>query len=123
MAMAPVLPTLSGTPTIPDGLVAVVKEACPACQLVAPVLEHLADVAGLVVYTQDDPTFPTAADWVIDDTDLVASWQIDLDAVPTLVRRVDGVEVARTIGWDRYNWEELTGITGLGDGLPVFKPG
>ena len=121
MASAP--PTLFGTPTIPDGLVAVVKEACPACQLVAPVLKHLADVAGLVVYTQDDPTFPTAADWVIDDTDLVASWQIDLDAVPTLVRRVDGVEVDRTIGWDRDSWEELTGITGLGDGLPVFKPG
>ena len=121
--MTPPLPTLSGTPTIPDGLVAVVKEACPACQLVAPILEHLADVAELVVYTQDDPTFPTAADWVIDDTDLVASWQIDLDVVPILVRRVDGVEVARTIGWDRNSWEELTGIAGLGDGLPVFRPG
>ena len=109
--------------TIPDGLVAVVKEACPACSLVVPVLEHLAEVAGLIVYTQDDPIFPADADWVIDDTDLAASWQIDLDAVPTLVRRVDGVEVARTVGWDRYDWEEFTGVTGLGDGLPVFKPG
>ena len=59
-------PSLPSLPALPDGLVAVVKEACPACQLVAPVLEHLADVAGLVVYTQDDPSFPTEADWVID---------------------------------------------------------
>ena len=110
-------------PTIPDGLVAVVKAECPACTLVAPVLEQLAESAGLVVYTQDDPSFPTDANWVVDDTDLAASWQIDLDAVPTLVRRVDGIEVDRTVGWDRANWESFTGVDGLGNGLPDFKPG
>tara|TARA_Y100000588_G_scaffold376592_1_gene454595 strand:+ start:892 stop:1251 length:360 start_codon:yes stop_codon:yes gene_type:complete len=110
-------------PTIPDGLVAVVKSECPACTLVAPVLEQLVESVGLVVYTQDDPSFPTDADWVVDDTDLAASWQIDLDAVPTLVRRVDGVEIDRTVGWDRANWESFTGVDGLGDGLPDFKPG
>src|SRR5438309_290363 len=41
---------------VPDGLVAVVKRACPTCELVAPVLAQLRDQ--LTIYSQDDPTFP-----------------------------------------------------------------
>ena len=45
--------------TLPrDGLVAVVKRDCPTCVLTAPVLGELARRAGVVVYSQDDPTFP-----------------------------------------------------------------
>jgi hypothetical protein len=87
------------------------------------VLVDLAERAGLTVYTQDDPTFPADADWVVDDTDLTTSWHLDLDAVPTLLRIEGGVETARTIGWDRDRWEQLTGVTGLGPDLPPFKPG
>jgi hypothetical protein len=108
---------------LPDGLIAIVKSDCPACSLAQPVLVDLAERAGLTVYTQDDPTFPADADWVVDDTDLTTSWHLDLDAVPTLLRIEGGVETARTIGWDRDRWEQLTGVTGLGPDLPPFKPG
>ena len=67
---------------ISDGLVAVVKRDCPACQLVVPVFEQLAEEPGLTVYSQDDPGFPTEADWVVDDTDLTVSWHLGIDAVP-----------------------------------------
>ena len=108
---------------IPDGLAAVVKRDCPACQLVVPVLEQLVDKSGLTVYSQDDPGFPTKADWVVDDTDLTVSWHLGLDAVPTLVRIEGGTEVARVTGWDRNAWCNLTGQTALGPDLPDFKPG
>ena len=35
----------------------------------------------------------------------------------------DGAEVARTVGWLRPSWEELTGVTGLGADLPEQRPG
>jgi thiol-disulfide isomerase/thioredoxin len=110
-------------PAITDGLIAVVKRECPACQLVVPVLEQLAEDGGLTVFTQDDPDFPVDAPWVVDDTDLSVSWNLDLDAVPTLLRFKDGREVDRTTGWLRGAWEDLTGRNGLGPGLPDFKPG
>ncbi|GEM_PF-114209 len=108
---------------VEDGLVAVVKRECPACQLVVPVLEQLATGAGLTVFTQDDPSFPADAPWVVDDTDLSASWGLDLEAVPTLLRFEGGREVGRTTGWLRDAWEDLSGKTGLGPELPAFKPG
>ena len=80
-------------PAITDGLIAVVKRECPACQLVVPVLEQLAEDGGLTVFTQDDPDFPLDAPWVVDDTDLSVSWNLDLDAVPTLLRFEDGKTV------------------------------
>ena len=112
-----------GSAGLSDGLVAIVKADCPACALVAPVLADLSERAGLTAYTQDDPTFPADADWVVDDTDLSASWHLDLEAVPTLLHIADGAEVERTEGWDRDRWEALTGVDGLGPDLPVFKPG
>ena len=45
-----------------DGLVAVVKEDCPTCQLVTPVLEEVRSAGmPLTVITQDDPAFPPGA--------------------------------------------------------------
>ena len=108
---------------IPDGFVVVVKAECPACQLVQPVLSDLVTRLGLTVYSQDDPTFPEVADWVVDDRDLAVSWHLDVEAVPTLIRILDGEEIARTAGWDRQKWEQLTELDGLGPDLPVFKPG
>ena len=109
--------------SLPNGIIAVVKQDCPTCQLLVPVLTQLVDEAGLTVYTQDDPKFPTEADWVVDDSDLSVSWHLSLDAVPTLLRVEGGFEVARTTGWDRDAWQELAGRTGLGPDLPDFKPG
>ncbi len=112
-----------GAPPVVDGLVAVVKKDCPACQLVVPVLEQLAGTAGLTVFSQDDPSFPADEAWVVDDRDLAVSWNLDLEAVPTLINFVDGEEAERTVGWSREAWEDLTGVDGLGSDLPPFKPG
>ena len=43
--------------------------------------------------------------------------------MPTLLRVVDGVEVERTVGWSRADWQRITGLDGLGDDLPVMRPG
>lgn len=107
---------------VADGVVAVVKRDCPTCVLVASVLADLATHAGVVVLSQDDPTFPDGVE-VVDDTDLAFSWHHDLDTVPTLLRFEGGAEVDRTVGWDRAAWEALTGVGGLGADLPDWRPG
>jgi hypothetical protein len=106
-----------------DGLVAVVKRDCPTCVLAAPVLGDLARQAGLAVYTQDDPSFPETVPGRIDDTGLDISHRLKIEIVPTLIRFARGREVGRTYGWDRGEWERLTGIGGLGLDLPEARPG
>ncbi len=105
-------------PALPDGLVVVLKRDCETCRMVAPLLSGF-DVA---VYTQDDPTFPDSAA-AIHDGDLSVSWHHDIETVPTLIRVVDGVETERTVGWQRNEWQRLTGVAGLGAELPAFRPG
>ncbi len=110
-------------PTLPDGLVAVVKRDCPTCALVAPVLAQVAAAgARLTVYSQDDPAFPPGLR-VLDDRALEVSYRLDLTTVPTLVRVEGGRPTARAEGWERTEWEALTGVAGLGAGLPAFRPG
>ena len=106
-----------------DGLIAVVKRDCPTCELAAPVLGELSGRAGLAVYTQDDPSFPETVPGRIDDTSLDISHQLRIEIVPTLIRFEAGREVDRTFGWDRGEWERVTGIAGLGPGLPDMRPG
>ena len=101
----------------------VVKRDCPTCTLVAPVIAQLADGDLAVhVYSQDDPAFPDGID-VHDDTDLAFSWYHDVETVPTLIRASGGVEDERIVGWSREQWEELTGVSGLGPDLPDHRPG
>jgi hypothetical protein len=108
---------------IRDGVVAVVKRACPTCTLVVPVLAALKRAGvPLAILSQDDPAFPPALD-PVDDRALEVSYGLRLTTVPTLVRFADGREVTRTEGWDRPEWERVTGVTGLGPGLPAFRPG
>ena len=110
------------TPPLPEGAVAFVKRDCPTCELVAPVLERLDGNVALTVYTQDDPDFPdgVAARY---DADLAVSWHHRIEAVPTLIRVIGGSERERVLGWHREEWEKLTGVSGLGPGLPEFRPG
>ena len=108
--------------TVPDGLVAVVKRDCPTCVLVEPVLRELAAQRPLTVLCQDDPSFPSGVE-VVDDRELEASWRLGIETVPTLLRVEGGVEVERLQGWWRADWERVSGVTGLGAGLPDHRPG
>ena len=108
--------------SLPDGLVAVVKRDCPTCVLVEPVLRELAVQQPLTVYSQDDPSFPDGVA-VVDDRELETSWRLGVETVPTLLRVVDGVEVERLQGWWREDWERVSGLAGLGAGLPDHRPG
>ncbi len=110
--------------TLPDdGLIAIVKRDCPTCVLVEPVLGELAARGPLLVGTQDDPAFPSSVSRRLDDTALDLSHRLQIEIVPTLIRREGGREVARTYGWDRGEWERVSGVPGLGAGLPAVRPG
>lgn len=110
-------------PALPDGLVIVVKRECETCRMVVPVLSQLRAAGNaLAVYTQDDPSFPEGID-AVHDADLAVSWHHEIETVPTVIRVEDGVEIARTVGWSRVEWESVTGVSGLGPDLPVMRPG
>src|SRR5215471_11824132 len=110
-------------PLLPDGLVAVVKRDCPTCSLIEPVLRQLQEVSRrLTVYTQDDPSFPAGLR-AVDDRTLEMSWHYAIETVPTLLRIERGTEVGRTVGWNRKDWEALSGVSGLGPTLPAHRPG
>jgi hypothetical protein len=73
---------------------------------------------GAAVWCQDD------AGWFDgDDTELELSYRLGIETVPTLMRVEGGTETARVVGWSREQWEGLTGVTGLGPGLPEHRPG
>ena len=98
----------------------VVRNDCPTCLTVVPVIEALAAGPGLTLISQDDH-FPVAAS--MDDAELDLSWELGIETVPTLLRVEGGREQARVVGWHRRRWEELSGVAGLGDGLPDQRPG
>jgi hypothetical protein len=77
----------------------------------------------LAIYSQDDPGFPETVPERSDDTALAVSHRLKIETVPTLIRFADGNEVDRTVGWDRGEWERLSGLSGLGAGLPEWRPG
>ena len=107
-----------------EQLVIVTKRDCPTCTLLEPVYAQLAGAdAPLRVYSQDDPTFPASISDVIDDTALETSYKMDIEFVPTLIRIRDGAEVGRAVGWNRDEWEALSGVCGLAAGLISSQPG
>jgi hypothetical protein len=105
-----------------NGLIAVVKRDCPTCELVGPVLASLQNGGAVTVFSQDDPTFPEVVAGVEDDRDLDASYRLDVEIVPTLIRVKDGQEVDRTYGWDKGEWSRVSGLPVGGD-LPATRPG
>ena len=128
MSMASLLVNISDAPKLGaialprDGLVVFVKRECETCQMVEPVVGQLARTIATVVLTQDDPSFPSGLA-AVDDTSLEQSFAFNVEAVPTVVRFRDGKETARTHGWDRDLWQQVTGISSLGEGLPATRPG
>ena len=110
----------------PTTYVAIVKDECETCHLAAPVLAEIRRAGHpLTVYWQDDGAFlgPGLAAAAVDDRDLKRSFHLCIETVPTLIRRENGAETDRTVGWNRADWRALTGMTELGDGLPPHRPG
>ena len=103
----------------------VIKKDCPTCLLIEPVLNEL--VASyqdkISVYVQDDPAFPSSINNKIDDTSLEFSYRNQIEIVPTLICSNSEQEIARTVGWDKSEWQQLTGLSNLGTNLVDFKPG
>ena len=105
------------------GYIAVVKRDCATCRLIEPALRDMVHKLDLLVYSQDDPTFPPSINDVIDDTELELSYRREIEIVPTLIHLKAGKELDRLAGWQRADWRRLTGMPMLGDGLPPFSPG
>ena len=100
----------------------IVKEDCATCQLVVPVIKQLQGDDELTIYSQDNVQFPSGVS-VIDDTQLEYSWRRRIETVPTLIKHDDnGEELARVVGWEKSEWQALTGRP-LGFDLPDFRPG
>ncbi len=111
----------SGVPE--TGLIVFAKRECETCAMVEPVFRQLqASGLPIVVFTQDDPAFPTSPA-AVDDTALERSFHFDVETVPTLIRIENGREVERTFGWSRTDWERVSGSRGLGPDLPAMRPG
>ena len=108
---------------IADGLLVVVKNDCETCHLVVPVLGELAEgEEPLVTVSQDRAGFPAGFD-AIHDRELDISWRLGTETTPTVYRIEGGEAVDQQVGWDRAGWERVTGVTGLGVGLPDQRPG
>jgi hypothetical protein len=106
-----------------DGLLIFVKRGCATCAMLEPVLAELARFGPpMAVLAQDGPSFPGGVR-VLDDTTLEQSFRFEVEAVPTLIRLENGKEVDRAFGWNRAEWERVTGRQGLGPGLPAMRPG
>ncbi len=113
--------------SLPDGLIVVAKRECPTCTLVEPLLRELAQGRSpLTVYVQDDAAYAAdvadVAGMVFDET-LEHSFRLGIEFVPTLIRVEGGREVARTHGWHRGDWQEISGQPELGVALPPLRPG
>jgi hypothetical protein len=60
---------------------------------------------------------------IVDDRSLEYSWHHAIETVPRLLHVQGGEVVGRAIGWQRDEWEELTGVSGLRPELPAWRPG
>ncbi len=106
-----------------SGLLAIVKQDCATCRLIAPVLRSLSERRGLLIVSQDDPAFPPGIRDVRDDRELALSYRLEIEIVPTLLRFEAGRELERLVGWQRDAWRALTALPALGEDLPAFSPG
>lgn len=114
---------MSEAPSATKHFVVVVKSDCPTCQLIAPVLLELAATHEVTVYCQDRPQFSEPTTLMLDDQTLEYSYHHDIETVPTLLALAQGDETERTEGWDREEWQRVTGLSSLGSDAKPFQPG
>lgn len=113
-----------GSSTAAPRFVVVVKDECETCRLIAPVLRDMAGAGlDLAVYWQDDGAFLGARVPAFEDRSLACSYQLSIETVPTLIKLNGARETNRRVGWDRAEWQALTGLGGLGESLPAQRPG
>lgn len=106
-----------------SGFIVVVKQDCATCTLIESVFAELDAVHTLQVYSQDNVNFPSTVDGVLDDTELEASYRLNIEIVPTLIYVQSGKEISRLVGWERDKWRMVSDIDTLGDLLSEFSPG
>jgi len=125
-------------PSGQNTLICFIKEDCPTCKLIVPILEQLHQKQLLILaigQTKDgndrlikefDLTMP-----ILDDSDLKVSFAYDIDTVPTLVKTLPSGNIeAQLIGFVKEEWQALldTELADLDDGiawttLPDWRPG
>ena len=118
-------------------LVCFVKEDCPTCNLVMPLLQTLHDSRDLLVLAPGQTadgnralierhglTLP-----LLDDSILKVSFAYDVETVPfLLLADADGGEVDRLVGFDRVEWRSFFERRAPNaavdwDALPAWRPG
>jgi hypothetical protein len=110
--------------TLSDGFIVVCKQECDTCVMLEPVfLELHNSPIPLVIYSQDDPSFPAGLSCIVHDRYLEHSFHLKIEVVPTIIRMEGGREVAREFGWHKEDWRTITGMHVLGEGLPDTRPG
>ncbi|MEO8839128.1 MAG: hypothetical protein ABI351_10495, partial [Herbaspirillum sp.] len=110
--------------SLPNGLIVVAKRECPTCTLIEPLLTTLAhSKLPLTVFVQDSADYAAGLPNVVYDATLETSFRLDIEIVPTLIRVESGIEVERTYGWQRDDWQRISGLAGLGENLPVIRAG
>ena len=111
-------------PALPNGLIVVAKRDCPTCTLIEPLLFELAQGSlPLTVYVQDEPSYAAGLAGRVQDDTLEHSYRLKTEFVPTLIRVEAGLEVARTHGWHRGDWQDISGLPALGAALPALRAG
>lgn len=123
----------TGSPT----LVCFVKEDCPTCNLVMPLLQAASDAGDvpLLAAGQTRDGNRTLIDRhgltmpLLDDSTLKVSFAYDVETVPlVLAANADGEEVDRLVGFDRAEWRtffegHLPNAVVDWDALPKWRPG
>lgn len=128
-------------PTDRPALLCFVKEDCPTCREILPVLKALAerieDEADLLIIGQTEDGNRTMADQhglrVLDDSTLKVSFAYDVETVPTLVSTdADGHLITQLVGFVKDEWQSLI-VDVLGEEpadalldwsqLPDWRPG
>lgn len=91
--------------------------------MIEPAIRELATMGAVSIYVQDNSTFLSDLDNRVDDASLKHSFDLGVEAVPTVLLYRSGEETGRGIGWNRSEWQELSGLPDLGKGLPEQRPG